>query len=162
LEYHKRYYEDNKEVFREQSKQYRESNREVVKARKQKYYSDPENRRKKAEKNKEWYCKKANEVKARQLARRRERKIFIDGICLRYGCQNPGCKWEGQFEPYQLTFHHVDPSQKEIEVAKMHSWSYEKIVAEINKCIVLCRNCHPLADRGLIVITENMMCQEAK
>lgn len=161
IEYGRRYYEQNKDAFREQGKQYRQENREVLAARKKEYYSKPENKQRKAERNKALYQLKATTIKARQKERRFERKSILDEIALQYSCQNPDCKWVGNFDPCQLTFHHVDPSQKEIEVAKMHSWSYKSIVAEVNKCVILCRNCHPLADRGEMMIEEHMICKIA-
>lgn len=157
-----KHYEENKNEILSRNKEYRQRNKEKIREWKSAYESQPHRQEKHRRRGRQHYNENKELYKTRARDRRRERKAFIDEICLRYGCQNPGCKWEGQLEPYQLTFHHVDPSQKEIEVAKMHSWSYEKIVAEINKCIVLCRNCHPLADRGLIVITENMMCREVQ
>jgi hypothetical protein len=43
-----------------------------------------------------------------------------------------------------LSFHHIDPSKKEINVATAvaRTWSKEKIISEIEKCIILCENCH--------------------
>lgn len=42
--------------------------------------------------------------------------------------------------PAALDFHHLDPSQKEHEPAKITS--RKKLLEEIKKCIVLCSNCH--------------------
>lgn len=43
-----------------------------------------------------------------------------------------------------LDFHHIDPKIKTKTVARMtsNSTSNIKIEAEIDKCIVLCANCH--------------------
>lgn len=43
-----------------------------------------------------------------------------------------------------LDFHHLDPSQKDIEVSYMVGFrsSKEKILEEIAKCQCLCSNCH--------------------
>jgi len=82
----------------------------------------------------------------------------MDKVCMMYRCQNPDCKWQGEFHPCQLTFHHLDPKKKITEVAKMESWSFPKIVAEISKCVVLCRNCHPIADKGRLSLNEGMLC----
>lgn len=41
-----------------------------------------------------------------------------------------------------LEFHHLDPSKKEINPSKVFSRSYERIIQELNKCILLCANCH--------------------
>ena len=41
-----------------------------------------------------------------------------------------------------LDFHHSDPSQKDPDWKKMRSWKFEKIIDELDKCILVCRNCH--------------------
>ena len=42
-----------------------------------------------------------------------------------------------------LDFHHVDPTEKEHNVNRLVSnKSFKKAYAEIEKCIVLCANCH--------------------
>lgn len=43
-----------------------------------------------------------------------------------------------------LDFHHVDPTQKESPIMAMIKAlkSKEKIISEMQKCIVLCSNCH--------------------
>lgn len=46
--------------------------------------------------------------------------------------------------PVALDFHHRDPSNKLFEISKMISagYSVERIKEEIQKCDVLCSNCH--------------------
>ena len=46
--------------------------------------------------------------------------------------------------PACLDFHHEDRDIKESEIARLagHTFSIEYIMVEINKCIVLCANCH--------------------
>lgn len=42
-----------------------------------------------------------------------------------------------------LEFHHIDPSQKDFGVAaKGYTRSWEKVKEELDKCILLCSNCH--------------------
>ncbi|MCK9429018.1 MAG: hypothetical protein M0R17_03270 [Candidatus Omnitrophica bacterium] len=43
---------------------------------------------------------------------------------------------------YVLDFHHVDPANKDFEVSMMGRCSKTKILEEIDKCIILCANCH--------------------
>lgn len=41
-----------------------------------------------------------------------------------------------------LTFHHRDPSQKDPDYEKMKNWSFSARKTEIDKCALLCLNCH--------------------
>ena len=41
-----------------------------------------------------------------------------------------------------LEFHHTDPSQKDFEISKRWSMTDERIKAEIDKCVLICSNCH--------------------
>jgi hypothetical protein len=39
--------------------------------------------------------------------------------------------------------HHIDPAEKEIELANVvGTWGWGKIMEEAAKCIVICANCH--------------------
>ncbi len=67
--------------------------------------------------------------------------------CVKCGENHPAC----------LDFHHSDPTQKDIEVSKLigSTFSIKYIMKEINKCEVLCANCHRkfhYNERQLIVI----------
>lgn len=46
--------------------------------------------------------------------------------------------------PACLDFHHRDPSQKDVEIGRIikRGWSIERMMKEIEKCEVLCSNCH--------------------
>lgn len=42
-----------------------------------------------------------------------------------------------------LDFHHKDPTQKDFSIAhKGHTRSWERVKSELDKCILLCANCH--------------------
>ena len=42
-----------------------------------------------------------------------------------------------------LTFHHLDPSQKDYAIsAWAHAITWEKLKTELDKCVLLCHNCH--------------------
>ena len=42
-----------------------------------------------------------------------------------------------------LEFHHKDPSKKDFSLgAKGHSRSWDRVKEEIEKCVLLCSNCH--------------------
>ena len=55
-----------------------------------------------------------------------------------------GCAKCGEKRPYILDFHHKDPSIKDAGIARMTSNKnkIEDIQKEIDKCVVLCSNCH--------------------
>lgn len=45
--------------------------------------------------------------------------------------------------PAALEFHHLDPKQKDFGIgAKGHTRSWEKVKSELDKCILVCSNCH--------------------
>jgi uncharacterized CHY-type Zn-finger protein len=42
-----------------------------------------------------------------------------------------------------LDFHHLDPAKKKINLGlAIIQWSWEKVKPELDKCILLCANCH--------------------
>lgn len=41
-----------------------------------------------------------------------------------------------------LEFHHTDPSQKDVDWNKLRLRSWDKIVSELDGCVLLCANCH--------------------
>ena len=49
-----------------------------------------------------------------------------------------------------LEFHHRDPEQKDFNVAgKAQTWAWDRIKAELDKCDLLCANCHREIHWGL-------------
>jgi predicted HNH restriction endonuclease len=72
--------------------------------------------------------------------RRRKAKQHALLSMFDYTCQVCGLREDtlGFFE-----FHHKDPSQKDREVGSMlNSASFEKVLDEVEKCIMVCPNCH--------------------
>lgn len=57
--------------------------------------------------------------------------------------KTPCCEC-GEDHPAVLDFHHVDPSQKSFSINEgiKNKVSCAKMLTEIEKCIVLCSNCH--------------------
>ena len=54
------------------------------------------------------------------------------------------CAKCGDSRGYVLDYHHINPKEKETTIARMTSNNYElnKVYNEIEKCVVLCSNCH--------------------
>ena len=44
--------------------------------------------------------------------------------------------------PVIFDFHHLDPSQKDYDWNKLRLMSLDKIKKELDKCVLLCSNCH--------------------
>lgn len=86
---------------------------------------------------------------------RQEKYSFIVNIKLNKGCQNPYCSYVIT-NPSQLCFHHINESEKLFSISKFGTLkTTDKLLAEINKCIVLCSNCHNDFHYGDLVI-ENI------
>lgn len=51
-----------------------------------------------------------------------------------------------------LDFHHLEPSDKEHDVVRLLSHSYEKALAEARKCVLLCARCHREVEDGFTVL----------
>jgi Na+-translocating ferredoxin:NAD+ oxidoreductase RNF subunit RnfB len=84
---------------------------------------------------------KRRQAQARHTAKKRDYVRKMKGrACV-------GC-WL-YFPPEKLHFHHRDPSTKSFNVMEGHSRSYAAIDAEIDKCDVLCSDCHRDAHRAL-------------
>ena len=50
------------------------------------------------------------------------------------------CGYKGH--PAALQFHHEDPLQKDVAWNKLRLRSWDKITYELDKCVLLCANCH--------------------
>jgi 5-methylcytosine-specific restriction endonuclease McrA len=60
-----------------------------------------------------------------------------------------------------LTFHHVDPSQKSFGIsARGITRSWEKIKDELDKCVLLCANCHAEVHDGITQLSVERPIEE--
>ena len=53
-----------------------------------------------------------------------------------------GCRKCGEKRYWMLDFHHADPTQKEFAISDAIRCKFETILPEMEKCDVLCANCH--------------------
>lgn len=86
-----------------------------------------------------WYRRHAPEVNARNKAQRENLQEWYQKLKSNLACQQ--C---GENHPATLVFHHRDPTKKELTIALAvrAGWSISRILKEIEKCDVLCTNCH--------------------
>ena len=98
-----------------------------------------QNQAKLREYRRKWYA--GNKESAKLAVKRRKRKIKAwlnqyksELKCSRCSENHPAC----------LEFHHKNPQDKAINLSWVVSWGWstERILQEIDKCIVLCANCH--------------------
>lgn len=85
------------------------------------------------------YANNKEVYKERAVRRRREAKKWIRELKQSLKCSRcPEKFWAC------LEFHHVDPSTKEVGLAEMYQrgWSKKRMQQEVDKCEVLCANCH--------------------
>ncbi len=90
---------------------------------------------------KQWYEKRKDEHKknvlVRKVSARQEARQFV----LDYLSAHP-CIQCGESDPMVLEFHHVGGKEREISFMITGGYPIAKIQAEIDKCQVLCANCH--------------------
>jgi len=75
----------------------------------------------------------AEEIKTKRQARKLEAIAYKGGKCQRCGYSKCVAA---------LSFHHRNPADKEYQIATMFAWSWKCILQELDKCDLLCANCH--------------------
>lgn len=59
-----------------------------------------------------------------------------------------------------LQFHHLDPSQKDFSINQAAARSWEYLRAELDKCVLLCGNCHVEVHDGLVDLRAILTSEE--
>jgi CO dehydrogenase/acetyl-CoA synthase alpha subunit len=102
-------------------------------------YKDPnERKRKHKEYSRKHYEANREKIIAEQT---RKKKEFREKWCIFK--RTLKCTKCGFSHPAALDFHHEDPSKKEANIHRLLSnGQFKKLEKELEKCIVLCSNCH--------------------
>lgn len=94
-----------------------------------------------------WRCKKCR-VNAVQRRRDKIKEMAVQykgGKCYICGYN----KYLGALE-----FHHLNPNEKDFGISnKGYTRSFEKVKEELDKCILVCSNCHKEIHAGLINVS---------
>ena len=87
-----------------------------------------------------------------KAVQRRREKVRLMAVGYKGGrCQV--CGYDRCIEA--LGFHHLDPTQKDFGISKKgYTRSWEKVKAEIAKCILLCANCHREIHAGTLQLPQ--------
>ena len=149
-EYNKAYRETNKERLKAQREANKEKRQAWIEAHKEelkaygKAYREA-NKDKCRECTNTWRKNNPLKVNAHNKKHRHNQqkkyRTFINRIKAINGCQNPGCKWVGEFDPCSLDFHHINESEKRFNLGSQYH-SKAATIQELKKCCVLCANCH--------------------
>ena len=67
-------------------------------------------------------------------------KDVVQKLKTEYGGKCSICSYNKCFDA--LEFHHVDPKEKEFHLGEARGYSIDKLRKELDKCILVCRNCH--------------------
>lgn len=65
---------------------------------------------------------------------------YLGGKCSR-------CGWTGHWAAFD--FHHRNPAEKEVNWDKLRKRSWKRMRPELDKCTLLCRNCHTIVHCSL-------------
>lgn len=57
----------------------------------------------------------------------------------------------GEADPICLEFHHICKKDLEIGLVSRYRWGWTKIESELQKCVVLCSNCHKKKHAGKVI-----------
>ena len=71
---------------------------------------------------------------------KRQAIYYKQGCCLFCGLKEPIAS---------LDFHHINPQYKKKNISEFSSWSND-LIEELNKCALLCKNCHCKIHSGVI------------
>lgn len=104
------------------TKEYREKNKELINKKKR-----------------EWYKLNSKKVQKEVHDRRTKLREWLNEFK-----STKECTLCGEKHIACLDFHHTNPEEKEIDPSQMISngWSKERMIKELDKCIILCANCH--------------------
>lgn len=94
----------------------------------------------------EYYLDNKEKISKKQKDRKIEAVQFVNKM------KSPGCSLCDEKEPVALDFHHLLPANKSDRISSMirQRKTILEIQAEIDKCVILCSNCHRKVHAGII------------
>ncbi len=165
-EYYRDYYQKNKEKYKAAKARYRAKHKERVTEQERNYYkNNPEKFAAASKRYRKRFPKKVAELGAVWRAKNpgyesphlQSVKGYMTHVKEIMKCQNPDCKWSGEYPPQMLEYHHVDREAKKFNLA-VYRGKLGPLIDEMKKCTVLCSNCHRLERAGLLDATNFPRC----
>jgi hypothetical protein len=152
--YHREYNRKNRDKRLSYAKKYQAENKRRIRARRRRYYL----------KNRDEIIAKAKayierpgvrDKRVRRMAKKHvERQLILWGIK-----KDSGCVTCGERDTLVLDFHHRDPKDKVSKLPTMTSRAWPEVEKELEKCTVLCANCHAREHRknwGALLESEQL------
>lgn len=104
------------------------------------YFKQTENRR-------HSWCKEClyEKQKLRWIDRKKKVVLLFGGKCSR-------CGYNKNYAA--LDFHHTDPCEKEFDWKRLRLRSWSSVIKELQKCHLLCKNCHAEVHNPNSIMTE--------
>lgn len=97
------------------------------------------------------YCRDCDKLIKKNYYKRNKAKVISNRDVSRRSRMKKFQEWKGtlrcsicpETDSCSLDFHHLDPTKKEYSVGvAAASLSWKKLMVEVNKCVVVCKNCH--------------------
>jgi hypothetical protein len=89
------------------------------------------------------------------LIDKRRKRLKQEAVTYKGGCCSR-CKYNNCLSA--LEFHHTDPTKKDFSIStSSNSRSWEKIKNELDKCILVCANCHREIHEEINEINRNKL-----
>src|SRR5262245_49319603 len=133
---------------------------------------DDFNKRESSKDGKQSYCRECNRKRSRRYysdhhdhhiavirAYRQRRRLLWQGWINAIKAAN-GCALCRETDPVCLEFHHPDPTTKKFDVGACTRLCtrWGSVVEEIQKCVVLCSNCHKKVHAGRESVDNKARC----
>lgn len=104
------------------------------KARRTRYENNREHFIELSKANEQRNKRQRNEYRKTRVRNHKLKAIeYLGGSCQRCG---------GKFDSCVYDFHHKHPSEKEFEPSVLLNYTWDRIQEELDKCLLLCSNCH--------------------
>ena len=120
------------------------------------------------------WCKECNKIRSRlyyaqnrenhlKVIQARKNKVYKEHIKrIKYIKSNSHCSLCPEFEAICLDFHHFCKKDVLISKAVHRGYSWERILREMEKCVILCSNCHRKVHAGKLTVTRDMLWNRCK
>lgn len=90
-------------------------------------------------------CKDCHNVRNKQQIEQMLSDLGVVWKCVRCGYDT--CR-------ASIDFHHINPADKDFVIASRWTISKQRLTEEVNKCIILCKNCHGEYHAGMWQLSE--------